>query len=323
MSYAFISGLAPQIRQFLDYKHSLGYKYSSAEFYLNDLDRFCMQKGLEANLTKELVESWIMSREQAHPSPYRAWISSIREFGRYLQLTGYPDAYMVSDRFVSRKYRPTPYFFTEDEVSMFFAACDSIVLRRIYQGRHLVIPVLFRFLYCCGVRTCEARLLLTKNVDLEKGYADILKSKGLKDRRIYLCEDLLDLFRKYDTRISAYFPVRKYFFPSASNECYSKGSIGSNFNLIWDTARLRQVSGKQPRAYDFRHHFAFANVNRWIAEDKNVNAMLPYLMRYMGHSSLESTSYYIHLVPEFFSTCRPAHYGVLKTAESNICKKSL
>ena len=28
--------------------------------------------------------------------------------------------------------------------------------------------------------------------------------------------------------------------------------------------------------------------------------MLPYLMRYMGHSSLESTYYYIHLLPDFF-----------------------
>jgi hypothetical protein len=28
--------------------------------------------------------------------------------------------------------------------------------------------------------------------------------------------------------------------------------------------------------------------------------MLPYLMRYMGHSSLESTYYYIHLIPDFF-----------------------
>ena len=30
------------------------------------------------------------------------------------------------------------------------------------------------------------------------------------------------------------------------------------------------------------------------------DAMLPYLMRYMGHSSLESTYYYIHLIPDFF-----------------------
>ena len=30
--------------------------------------------------------------------------------------------------------------------------------------------------------------------------------------------------------------------------------------------------------------------------------MLPYLSRYMGHGSLASTDYYLHLVPEFFAT---------------------
>ncbi|NLI91774.1 MAG: HAMP domain-containing protein [Peptococcaceae bacterium] len=41
-----------------------------------------------------------------------------------------------------------------------------------------------------------------------------------------------------------------------------------------------------------------------LAFDVNMklNVMLPYLMRYMGHASLKSTCYYIHFVPEFFST---------------------
>ena len=39
---------------------------------------------------------------------------------------------------------------------------------------------------------------------------------------------------------------------------------------------------------------------RWSSEGKDVHAMLPYLMRYMGHSSLESTYYYIHLIPDYF-----------------------
>ncbi len=29
--------------------------------------------------------------------------------------------------------------------------------------------------------------------------------------------------------------------------------------------------------------------------------MLPYLMRYMGHSSLEKTYYYVHLIPDYFA----------------------
>lgn len=302
MSPTFTSGLAPQIQKFLDYKHSLGYKYQTGAIHLQDLDRFCMRNGFEPTLTRELVESWIMSKEDRNPSPYRDWLSPVREFGRYLQLTVFPDAYIISDRFTIKKYPPKPYFFTEEEISVFFKICDSVVLGKSHQGRHLVIPVFFRFLYCCGVRTCEARLLLVENVNFENGYVDILKSKGLKDRRLYLPDDLINLFRKYDKQISRYFPCREYFFPSTTGTCYSMGGIGRNFNLIWDAAGLRKPYGKQPRAYDFRHHFAFANVNRWTSEGRNVNAMLPYLMRYMGHGSLESTFYYIHLVPEFFGT---------------------
>jgi integrase/recombinase XerD len=56
----------------------------------------------------------------------------------------------------------------------------------------------------------------------------------------------------------------------------------------------------KPRTYDFGLHSAFANINRWVENGINVNGMLPYLMNYMGHASIESTFYYIHLIPEFF-----------------------
>jgi integrase/recombinase XerD len=51
-----------------------------------------------------------------------------------------------------------------------------------------------------------------------------------------------------------------------------------------------------------RHHFAWTNLNRWVQEGADVNVMLPYLMRYMGHSHIKSTLYYFHFVPEFFGT---------------------
>ncbi|MGB4439105.1 MAG: hypothetical protein WBJ13_07765 [Sedimentibacter sp.] len=49
-----------------------------------------------------------------------------------------------------------------------------------------------------------------------------------------------------------------------------------------------------------QHHYAFSNINRWTEEGQNVHTMLPYLMRYMGHSSFDSTLYYIHLSPDFY-----------------------
>ena len=70
----------------------------------------------------------------------------------------------------------------------------------------------------------------------------------------------------------------------------------------------------KPRAYDFRHHFACSNIMRWSADGKDVHAMLPYLMRYMGHSSLESTYYYIHLTPDYF----PKYQDLASSTESLI-----
>ena len=72
------------------------------------------------------------------------------------------------------------------------------------------------------------------------------------------------------------------------------------FNRIWDQAGLpRRAGGQRPRPYDFRHHFAYANIERWMAEGIDVAAMLPYLSAYMGHATVESTYYYIHTSPDF------------------------
>ena len=102
--------------------------------------------------------------------------------------------------------------------------------------------------------------------------------------------------------MSEIYPGRIYFFPTTRSECYDGRSVGEIFRKIWKAAGLGQGCGNRPRAYDFRHHFALSNLNRWIAGGVDVNSMLPYLSRYMGHASIESTDYYLHLVPEFFHT---------------------
>ena len=93
---------------------------------------------------------------------------------------------------------------------------------------------------------------------------------------------------------------RQRFFVSAAGNQVTTATVGKVFNRIWDQAGLpRPTGGQQPRPYDFRHHFAYANVERWMAQGTDVTAMLPYLARYMGHATIESTYYYIHTSPDF------------------------
>ena len=62
------------------------------------------------------------------------------------------------------------------------------------------------------------------------------------------------------------------------------------------------ITQKSKRLDFFRHHFAWANINRWAADGMDVNVMLPYLMRYMGHQTVKQTLYYFHFVPDFYTT---------------------
>ncbi len=107
------------------------------------------------------------------------------------------------------------------------------------------------------------------------------------------------------------FAARRTFFVSAAGNPVTAATVGKTFNRIWDQAGLpRPAGGTAPRPYDFRHHFAYANLEQWMSQGKDVTALLPYLSRYMGHATLASTSYYVHTSPDFMHA-----YAVI-TAES-------
>jgi site-specific recombinase XerD len=299
MSRVFKSEFAESIRAFLKHKRNLGYKYSAGEYQLSTFDKYCASHGFGPQLSRESVEGWIFEKEAATPSPYRGHLSPVREFGRFLTACGDTEAYVISDRFTCRRYRPAPYCLTENEICRFFDACSGISGK--FKWRTVVLPAFFMLMHCCGLRTVEARTLLLSDAHIDEGFFDIMGSKHRRSRRVFLADDVKSFFERYDREISTVFSARRFFFPSSESGCCSSACICNNFNDIWDAAGLRKPCGKQPGPYAFRHHFAFANINRWTAEGKNVNAMLPYLMRYMGHGSLESTYYYIHLVPDFFA----------------------
>jgi len=296
----FVSNLAPKLNDFIKFKNSLGIQYASSRYYLKQLDKYNLEHGNYDVLRKDITEGWANQHSSKTISRDRSWIPPVREFGRYLQSMGYQDNYILDDCYIVQPYRAEVYLMRDDEIRAFFKECDSYVLKMGIPSRKYVYPALFRFMFCCGVRCGEARNLKSKDVHLDKGFVDILQSKALRDRRLYLSEELIDYLSQYDTAVSKCFPSREYFLPSTHGGIISSCSLSANFRNIWLSAGLRRDGKVKPRAYDFRHHFACANIMRWSIEGKDVHAMLPYLMRYMGHSSIESTYYYIHLIPDYF-----------------------
>ena len=292
---AYISGLVAT-------KRASGYTYESAEYYLHRFDSYCSVHGGSSPFSRDLVIGWAKSKDEEDPGTHRVRMSVVRELGKYMQSLGVSDAFVLPSALHRKMDRYVPHFFTKEELTAFFRACDSLKPHAGMHARHLVLPVFFRLLYCCGLRTCEARRLRVEDVDLPRGTIDIIGSKRHSSRRMPIPEDLLGLFRTYDARVSAIYPGRIYFFPTTRSECYRRSSISVVFRAIWKDAGLVHRFGNKPRAYDLRHHFALSNLNRWIASGVDVSSRVAHLSRYMGHSCIESTDYYLHLVPEFFQT---------------------
>lgn len=159
-------------------------------------------------------------------------------------------------------------------------------------------------MHSCGLRTGEARNLRTEQVDLPGRHIDVVWSKGRRSRRLPITDDVADILAACNTASEQRFgPARERFFVSSTGRAVTATTVGVMFHRIWDTAGLpRPDGGQRPRPYDFRHHFAYANIERWMAEGIDVAAMLPYLSAYMGHATVESTYYYVHTSPDFMDS---------------------
>ena len=294
------SNFSNLIIDFIDFKNSLGIQYKSARTHLKSLDIYNLNHENVSIPDKSTVEGWLNERSERANSFDRSWIPPVREFGRYLHSRGISEAYIVSDKYTVKKYHANVYLMTNEEIYLFFEACDdcSVIYGRIDRG--IILKALFRFMYCCGVRCIETRKLKCNDVHLNEGYVDIIQSKGNKNRRLYLSDELTEYLNQYNNLIEKSYPKREYFFPGIDKKMLSTCTISHNFKKIWISAGLEYNEPVRPRAYDFRHHFACENIRRWSEQGKDVQAMLTYLMRYMGHSSFESTYYYVHLIPDFF-----------------------
>jgi integrase len=211
------------------------------------------------------------------------------------------DAYLIPTGIPGKQIRYVPHIYTDQELQAFFGEIDRCAVSPYSPpARHLIIPVLFRLLYCCGLRSSEARLLKVEDVDLETGQLIIRQSKGNKDRKVMLSEELLALCRIYHAKVSRIFHGRAAFFPNQWGKHYNGQMIDYWFHLFWDKTGIANISGNPPRVHDFRHSFAVKRLNLWVQEGKDLNAYLPYLSMYLGHAHLTETDYYLHFVPEFF-----------------------
>ena len=178
--------LAEAIAALAAEKRAVGYKYDAEERILARFEAFCGEQfpGLDT-VTKDSAEAWITAgrKRGVRPATLQGLAAPVRELARWLGRRG-TAAYVLPARTLPRPARYVPHIYTDRELADLFAATDRCHYSAEVPFRHLVMPVLFRTVYACGLRVSEARLLRPGDVDIVTGVLQIRDAKGGKDRQV-------------------------------------------------------------------------------------------------------------------------------------------
>ena len=303
MEIAFKSSLRESIVGLLESKRSRGYKYGELNEcgILRRFDSFCVDVGFEGKeLPRWLVEKWSERNSGEGAKSRSNRIVVIRQLAIYMISQG-KTAYIAES--MHFPHNPFPYVPDENEMTALLKGIDSNMVNRIWSSYSY--PVLFRLLLSSGLRISEACQLKKDCVEFfNNDYCtiNIVDSKGHKDRKIYLSGGIMCILKKYNEKMSFIIPNRKWFFPSdyrPQDGHMTMSTARKHFNLARD-AIFSVDQDRKPTVHSLRHAYIIWTIRRWRQEGLDVEKMLPYLSKHLGHSTIQETySYYNHYNPEF------------------------
>jgi integrase len=286
------------LTEYIELNRSVGKKYNCDADCLEQFDKWCQKEGIKGSvLTRSVYERWREKRANESPATLRIRIDTLNRATVFLRKSGYCDFTPHPAPRTKNSY--IPHIFSQEELRQFFSATDAIKSRRAYPLGHRVFPLIFKMIYCCGLRMSEAINLRPRDVDIENGVLTVLNAKHNKDRLIPMSESLTQLCRAYALQVLP--PDSTYFFPASDGDRLPTTTVYRRFrDTLWKAGIPHGGRGKGPRVHDFRHSFAVHRLAAWAKAGVDIYATIQILSVYLGHVGLASTQHYLRLTAEVF-----------------------
>lgn len=302
MTKPYTSILADAIEGFVMEKKALGYQYQKQAASLKRFDKFCEEIGHnEPCLSKSLAMEWAEKSLSESDDARNRRIRLVRMLAKHMVKLGY-NAYIYPKHLgLSRSDMYHPYIFSEVEIARFLTRADRCLPHVNSPDRHLILPLLYRMLYGCGLRVSEALNLTVCDVNTEEGTLTIRNGKFHKNRLIPMSASLAERCRIYMKTIHPDSQVGDVFLCAPSGGQYSARTIYMYFRrFLWEARISHGGRGKGPRVHDLRHSFAVHCLKRWVRSAVDLTVALPYLSAYLGHAGLKGTEHYLRLTSELY-----------------------
>ena len=311
------SFLADAMREYLDYLDHLGFSIVDPAYNLRRIDRFlaenhivCIQQ-CDSRLWLRLLAQ-LQGRVKANT--LERWRQTFRGLCRYLMRQGWMQENPAVAFPVPKPQHYRPYVFSIDELRRFFDflqqqadhSADPIVSYRFRS-----CYVFYHLLYACGLRVSEGIRVTTADYSAERRTLFIQPSKFLKDR-------LIPIGRRVASNLDQLLDLRQRLFgipPEGS--CFLFLPQRRPYNRKWASACFRETlqhlgiyrpeythqgcTHGTPHLHELRRAFAVHRLMRWYREQADVDAKLPLLATYMGHSCFGHTKTYLTLTQQLLS----------------------
>jgi integrase/recombinase XerD len=285
-----MTGIRQAIDDYLAVRRALGYKLEDHGWLLADFASFLEAAGA-TTVTTGVALAWATLPRDALPSWHAARLRVVRGFARHLQALDPATEVPAGGLLAGRNRRAVPYLYSDAEVSALMAATAS--LRPVlHAATH---KTLIGLLAVTGCRLGEVIRLNRADLGQDGGIVTIRDSKFAKSRQVPLHPSTL-------AALADYGQLRDRHCPDPGTPALLVSTAGTRLisqGIHYVFARLARQAGLAPRSpdcrprlHDFRHSLAVSTLLGWYRDGLDVQAMLPVLSTFLGHSKPANTYWY-------------------------------
>ncbi len=303
----FKSFLAPQLQQYVIYRHNLGYAMKASLSHLKTFDRYLKQKQAQQALLPPSFFMGLQADLKIEPRSVNRIISSVRVFFNYLVRNGLYKQNPLKDIPYLPENDIVPYIFSPEQVNHLLSAVSNRI-RKVSQRRYLkdlsgymAMVLLAR----CGLRIGEPLRLKLNHYRFDDKTIYIEKTKFKKDR-------LIPLPASVAVELENYLAVRRCLLADVDNKYLLANFTATGLNdnrvrTVFHRAvsdigleQPRQIIGNvnisSPTPHSLRHSFAVNTLNNVKERGRSAQNALPVLAAYMGHSEYKHTIKYLKFI---------------------------
>ena len=253
----------------------------------------------QATITISAALAWATEPHDAAPAYWRRRLSVVRGFARHLATLDPACQIPPADLLIAPSHRPPPYIYSPEEVAALVHAAGTIGAPLPSATQRALI----RLIAASGLRLGEALALDRDDVSPD---AAVLTVTGKNDqtRLVPVHTTTARMLAGYAARRDRLcpHPASPAFFITSTGHRAQQRGVQETFARLLALAGIGTPPGRRrPRIHDLRHTFAVTTVTGWYRDGADVQAQLPVLSAYLGHSSPEATYWYLQATPELLA----------------------